>query len=500
MARYLRGSTAANLKLGQFVSTTDGTTIQTGLTIAQADVRLSKNGAAFAQKNESTTATHDENGFYLVPVDTTDTNTVGRLRASVTKSGSFTVTDDFVVIAAAVYDVLFGSTALAVTGDAMTLTAAYDDAKTAAQAGDAMTLTAAYDAAKTASQAGDAMTLTAAYDDAKTAAQAGDQMDLVNAPNATAVTAIQNGLATPTNITAASGVALTAAYDAAKTAAQAGDAMTLTAAYDAAKTASQAGDAMTLTAAYDAAKTAAQAGDAMTLTAAYDDAKTAAQAGDQMDLVNAPNATAITAIQSGLATPTNITSASGVALTAAYDAAKTASQAGDAMTLTAAYDAAKTASQAGDAMTLTAAYDDAKTASQAGDQMDLVNAPNATAVTAIQSGLSTAAGVKGTDAIYDATQLLQTMPKGTAFSNFMVKMVLTDGTPAYGKTITVKLKKDAGALTTIAGAVTEILDGASQTGDFVFDLTGTEMNFDSGMLRCTGSGCKPQEIFLRTQS
>jgi len=38
-------------------------------------------------------------------------------------------------------------------------------------------------------------------------------------PNAAAVTTIQTGLATPTNITAASGVALTAAYDAAKTAA-----------------------------------------------------------------------------------------------------------------------------------------------------------------------------------------------------------------------------------------------------------------------------------------
>ena len=45
-------------------------------------------------------------------------------------------------------------------------------------------------------------TLHADYDAAKTAAQAGNQMDLVNAPNATAVTAIQNGLATPTNITA----------------------------------------------------------------------------------------------------------------------------------------------------------------------------------------------------------------------------------------------------------------------------------------------------------
>lgn len=38
---------------------------------------------------------------------------------------------------------------------------------------------------------------------------------------------------------------------------------------------------------------------------------------------------------------------------------------------------------------LTSAYDSAKTAAQAGNQMDLVNAPNSTAVAAIQSGLST---------------------------------------------------------------------------------------------------------------
>lgn len=43
--------------------------------------------------------------------------------------------------------------------------------------------------------------LTSAYDPAKTASQAGNQMDLVNAPNATAITAIQNGLATSSSQT-----------------------------------------------------------------------------------------------------------------------------------------------------------------------------------------------------------------------------------------------------------------------------------------------------------
>lgn len=41
----------------------------------------------------------------------------------------------------------------------------------------------------------------------------------------------------------------------------------------------------------------------------------------------------------------------------------------------------------GDAMTLTSAYDAAKTASQAGDQMDLVDAPNATAISAFVSAI-----------------------------------------------------------------------------------------------------------------
>lgn len=45
-------------------------------------------------------------------------------------------------------------------------------------------------------------------------------------------------------------------------------------------------------------------------------------------------ADAVTKVQAGLATPTNITAASGVTLTSAYDPAKTAAQAGDAMTLT----------------------------------------------------------------------------------------------------------------------------------------------------------------------
>jgi len=56
----LKQSTAATIKLGPFIDDTDGKTAETALTIAQADVRLSKNGGDFAQKNSTTSATHDE--------------------------------------------------------------------------------------------------------------------------------------------------------------------------------------------------------------------------------------------------------------------------------------------------------------------------------------------------------------------------------------------------------------------------------------------------------
>lgn len=107
MTQYLRQSTAATLKLGPFVDTDGAAT--TGLTISQADVRLSKNGGNMAQKNETTSCTHDEIGLYDCPVDTTDTNTLGRLDVAVAETGALIVVQSFTVIPAEVYDSMFGA-------------------------------------------------------------------------------------------------------------------------------------------------------------------------------------------------------------------------------------------------------------------------------------------------------------------------------------------------------------------------------------------------------
>jgi hypothetical protein len=115
--RFLKQSTAATLVLGPFVSSTDGVTADTALTVAQADVRLTKNGGTFAQKNDATSATHMENGNYSVPINTTDTNTLGALRVFCTKTACLPVWHDFIVLPPNTYEALVGGTEyLEVTG------------------------------------------------------------------------------------------------------------------------------------------------------------------------------------------------------------------------------------------------------------------------------------------------------------------------------------------------------------------------------------------------
>lgn len=104
--QFLKQSTAVTIKLGPFIDDTDGKTAETGLTISQADIRLSKNGGDIAQTNDATGATHDELGYYNVPLDATDTNTLGRLLVAVHESGALPVWKEFMVVTANVWDTL----------------------------------------------------------------------------------------------------------------------------------------------------------------------------------------------------------------------------------------------------------------------------------------------------------------------------------------------------------------------------------------------------------
>ena len=96
--------------LGPFVDDTDGKTTEEALTLSQADLHLSKNGAASAQKNDATAATHRYGGNYMVDLDATDTNTLGHLRLMCKESGALPVVADFMVLPAEAYDTLVGGT------------------------------------------------------------------------------------------------------------------------------------------------------------------------------------------------------------------------------------------------------------------------------------------------------------------------------------------------------------------------------------------------------
>ncbi len=111
---FLKQSTAATVVLGPFVDDTDGKTAETALTISQADVRLSKNGGAYAQKSDTGSASHMESGNYSVGLNTTDTNTLGRLRISIHESGALPVWIDLMIMPANVWDSLFSTDRLQV--------------------------------------------------------------------------------------------------------------------------------------------------------------------------------------------------------------------------------------------------------------------------------------------------------------------------------------------------------------------------------------------------
>ena len=130
MTTWLKQSTATDVELGPFIDSTDGATVETGLTISQADCQLIKNGGAAAQKNDATSATHLAGGHYKVPLNTTDTNTLGRLRLYVNESGALPVWRDFMVLPANTYDSLVGGSdyldvsAVQIAGSAVSTTTA----------------------------------------------------------------------------------------------------------------------------------------------------------------------------------------------------------------------------------------------------------------------------------------------------------------------------------------------------------------------------------------
>lgn len=110
--RFLRQSTASQeILLGPFVASADGSA-QTGLTIANTDIKLLLGGATSEQNKNSGGGTHIAGGRYSAVLDATDTATVGILEVSVNPASGIPWNKSYYVLEEAVYDAMFAASAV----------------------------------------------------------------------------------------------------------------------------------------------------------------------------------------------------------------------------------------------------------------------------------------------------------------------------------------------------------------------------------------------------
>ena len=80
---FLKQSTTYTDRIGPFLDKGDGVTEEVGLTTAASAIFLSKNGGDYGAKTEATALSHDQDGWYIILYDTTDTDTVGELKVMI---------------------------------------------------------------------------------------------------------------------------------------------------------------------------------------------------------------------------------------------------------------------------------------------------------------------------------------------------------------------------------------------------------------------------------
>lgn len=119
MSMWLKQSTSVTVQFGPFLDKTNGVDLETGLATAMDNattgIRVSKNGAAFIDRNSATAPSYDAMGCYRINLSTTDTNALGTLRIIFEEAATcLPVWMDFMVIPGNVWDSMFGTDKLEV--------------------------------------------------------------------------------------------------------------------------------------------------------------------------------------------------------------------------------------------------------------------------------------------------------------------------------------------------------------------------------------------------
>lgn len=103
----LKHNTASQIiPLGFYLDNADGDTEETGLTIANTDIWIWKEGATSLVDKNSGGATHMQNGIYCATLDATDTNTLGKIRIFTHVSGALVVLWEGLVVPLSTYDAI----------------------------------------------------------------------------------------------------------------------------------------------------------------------------------------------------------------------------------------------------------------------------------------------------------------------------------------------------------------------------------------------------------
>jgi len=110
MFGYLQQSTGATVTVGPFVDKTDAVSEEAALA-GTMTVKVAKNGGSLAARDSSDAIAYDTDGYYQVPLSTTDTNTLGRLTLAVSDPATHLhVREYYQILNASAYEMLCGTT------------------------------------------------------------------------------------------------------------------------------------------------------------------------------------------------------------------------------------------------------------------------------------------------------------------------------------------------------------------------------------------------------
>jgi hypothetical protein len=109
MNNWLKFETPSFVYLGPFMNS-DGITVNTGLSLSQGDIWLTRNGNAFFSLVDASAIVHSMLGYYRIPLGSTDLGSTGRLRIMCNKATALPVWDNWSVVTSKVYDSIITGT------------------------------------------------------------------------------------------------------------------------------------------------------------------------------------------------------------------------------------------------------------------------------------------------------------------------------------------------------------------------------------------------------